>query len=507
MTEEIDPHVLRKYEIVSKLGRGAYGIVWKAIDKKTREVVALKKCFDAFQNATDAQRTFREIMFLQELNGHENIIRLLNVLKADNDKDIYLICDYMESDLHAVIRANILEEIHKQYIIYQLLKSLKYMHSGQLLHRDIKPSNILLNSDCQVKVCDFGLARSVVSQAGDAQNPVLTDYVATRWYRPPEILLGSTSYTKGVDLWSVGCILGELLSGRPIFPGTSTMNQLDRIMQVTGYPSPADIESMQSSFAATMLESLPKGRPRPLQEMFPTASQDALDLLRRCFQFNPNQRITANDALRHPYVVQFHNPEDEFECERTIRIPVDDNIKLKVHDYRDQIYNEVLKKKKEQRRSHRRNLEMQPSQPPQQPQQQAPPQQQYVQHASATNHSSSMQPSRSGSRHGGTPGQSSGSTATYGVTQSHPSHVPHGGHRSSHSPMPGSGSRPSAHGRSTPVHREASGGSYGRPERAATPSAAGVGPAPHDQYRQQRAPSANSYQRSRSGSTHGVAAF
>lgn len=125
----------------------------------------------------------------------------------------------MESDLHAVIRANILEEIHKQYIIYQLLKALKYMHSGAMLHRDIKPSNILLNSDCQVKVCDFGLARSIVQQNDNAQNPVLTDYVATRWYRAPEILLGSTSYTEGVDLWSVGCILGELLSGKPIFPG------------------------------------------------------------------------------------------------------------------------------------------------------------------------------------------------------------------------------------------------------------------------------------------------
>ncbi|KAF4710701.1 hypothetical protein FOZ63_026862, partial [Perkinsus olseni] len=199
MTEEIDRHVLRKYEIVQKLGRGAYGIVWKAIEKRTREVVALKKCFDAFQNATDAQRTFREIMFLQELNGHENIIRLLNVLKADNDQDIYIVCDYMESDLHAVIRANILEDIHKQ--------ALKYMHTGQMLHRDIKPSNILLNSDCQVKVCDFGLARSVVQMQDAGSNPVLTDYVATRWYRAPEILLGSTSYTKGVDMWSVGCIL------------------------------------------------------------------------------------------------------------------------------------------------------------------------------------------------------------------------------------------------------------------------------------------------------------
>ena len=100
-------------------------------------------------------------MFLQELNGHENIVRLLNVMRAENDKDIYLVFDYMETDLHAVIRANILEEIHRQYIIYQVLKSLKFMHSGQLLHRDLKPANILLNSECLVKVADFGLARSV----------------------------------------------------------------------------------------------------------------------------------------------------------------------------------------------------------------------------------------------------------------------------------------------------------------------------------------------------------
>eukprot|EP00405_Crypthecodinium_cohnii_P023599 CAMPEP_0206495148 /NCGR_PEP_ID=MMETSP0324_2-20121206/48265_1 /ASSEMBLY_ACC=CAM_ASM_000836 /TAXON_ID=2866 /ORGANISM="Crypthecodinium cohnii, Strain Seligo" /LENGTH=417 /DNA_ID=CAMNT_0053979167 /DNA_START=21 /DNA_END=1274 /DNA_ORIENTATION=- len=375
MSEEIDRHVLRKYEIVQKLGRGAYGIVWKAIDKKTREVVALKKCFDAFQNATDAQRTFREIMFLQELNGHENIVRLTNVLKADNDQDIYLICDYMESDLHAVIRANILEEIHKQYILYQLLKALKYMHSGQMLHRDIKPSNILLNSDCQVKVCDFGLARSIVQQNDHSQNAVLTDYVATRWYRAPEILLGSTSYTKGVDLWSVGCILGELLSGKPIFPGTSTMNQLDRVMEVTGRPTQEDIEAIKSPFAATMLESLSASRPRPLNVMFPTASVEALDLMRLTMQFNPNNRLSSTEALRHPYVVQFHNPEDEFECERPIRIPIDDNTKLTVTDYRERLYNEVLRKKKEQRRSHRRALEAQQQAQAQgmAPQQYAPP--------------------------------------------------------------------------------------------------------------------------------------
>lgn len=138
----------------------AYGIVWKAIDKKTRETVALKKIFDAFQNATDAQRTFREIMFLQELHGHENIIKLLNVLKADNDRDIYLVFEYMETDLHAVIRASILEDIHKQYTMYQLLKALKYMHTANVLHRDMKPSNLLLNSECLVKVCHSSLSPS-----------------------------------------------------------------------------------------------------------------------------------------------------------------------------------------------------------------------------------------------------------------------------------------------------------------------------------------------------------
>jgi mitogen-activated protein kinase 15 len=131
----------------------AYGIVWKALEKKTKRVVALKKIFDAFQNATDAQRTYREIMFLRELAGHDNVVQLLDVMKADNDRDIYLVFEFLETDLHAVIRANILEDIHKQYILYQMLKALKYMHTAEVLHRDLKPSNLLLNSECLCKVC------------------------------------------------------------------------------------------------------------------------------------------------------------------------------------------------------------------------------------------------------------------------------------------------------------------------------------------------------------------
>lgn len=355
MTEEIDRHVLRKYDVIQKLGKGAYGIVWKAIDKKTRNVVALKKCYDAFQNATDAQRTFREIMFLEELSGHENIIQLINVLKADNDRDIYIVTDYMESDLHAVVRANILENIHKQYIIYQMVRCLKYMHSGKMLHRDIKPSNILLNSDCLVKICDFGLARTAAT-IGDAEvNPVLTDYVATRWYRAPEILLGSTCYTYGVDMWAVGCILGELLSGKPIFPGSSTMNQLDRILELSGRPSPEDIAALNSPFAETMLENVSVSRPQKtnmqrVNELFPNVSAEASDFLLACLKFNPLKRLEAGKALVHPFVAQFHNPDDEPECPHPIHISLDDNTKLTVQDYRDKLYNEVVRSKKHKSR-------------------------------------------------------------------------------------------------------------------------------------------------------------
>jgi mitogen-activated protein kinase 15 len=124
MTEEIESHIMQKYEIVQKLGKGAYGVVWKAIDRKTKHVVALKKVFDAFHNATDAQRTFREVMFLQEMQ-HDNVIRMTNLHKADNNKDLYIVFDFMETDLHVVIRGGILEEIHQRYI-FLLLRYIIY---------------------------------------------------------------------------------------------------------------------------------------------------------------------------------------------------------------------------------------------------------------------------------------------------------------------------------------------------------------------------------------------
>lgn len=250
-----------------------------------------------------------------------------------------------------MIRANILEDIHKQYVIYQLLKSLYFMHTAELLHRDIKPSNLLLNSDCHVRVCDFGLCRSIADLDGADGKPavVLTDYVATRWYRAPEILLGSTKYTKGVDMWSVGCILGEMINGKPIFPGSSTINQLDRILEVTGMPSKEDVKAISSPYAATMLESLPPVKKRSLASVFPKADKTALDLIGRCLSFNPAKRPSAKEALAHPYVAAFHNPDDEPACPRILRIKVSDNEKYTAADYRDRLYREIQRRKKESR--------------------------------------------------------------------------------------------------------------------------------------------------------------
>eukprot|EP00316_Scyphosphaera_apsteinii_P016354 CAMPEP_0119308618 /NCGR_PEP_ID=MMETSP1333-20130426/11566_1 /TAXON_ID=418940 /ORGANISM="Scyphosphaera apsteinii, Strain RCC1455" /LENGTH=375 /DNA_ID=CAMNT_0007312435 /DNA_START=110 /DNA_END=1237 /DNA_ORIENTATION=+ len=354
--EEVDQHVKRKYDILQKLGKGAYAVVFKARDKKEPDpskFLALKKIFDAFQNATDAQRTFREIMYLQALTGHENIIRLRNVLKAENDKDIYLVFDYMETDLHAVIRANILEAVHKQFIVYQCLKALKYCHSGDLVHRDLKPSNLLLNEECLCKVADFGLARSLKAmQRGEENASVLTDYVATRWYRAPEILLGSTCYTKAVDMWALGCIISEMFLGKPLLPGTSTMNQLEKIFEVTGMPSDADVKAINSTFAETMISSLAStGQPSEARHNLHAklkglgTPDEAIDMISNLMHFNPDKRLTVEEALQHPYMAQFFTGSEQ-ACPAKLTVPMDDDHKFTVNDYREKLYQQVVENKR-----------------------------------------------------------------------------------------------------------------------------------------------------------------
>ena len=348
MSFEAETQITLKYELVQKVGKGAYGYVWKAIDRRTKEIVAVKKIFDAFQNSTDAQRTFREVMFLQRFR-HDNIIKLLGVHRAENNLDLYLIFDFLETDLHSVIRANILENVHKQFVSYQLIKTMLYLHSGSLLHRDLKPSNILLDAACAIKVADFGLARSILSDKVDSENPSFTDYVATRWYRAPEILMGSTVYTYGVDMWSIGCIAGEMILGKPLFPGTSTPNQLERIVAMLGKPTAEDVESFKTPYAEGLLSNLSNYQSKSFEETFEGVEPNAANFIRNLLHFDPEKRMSARQALRHPYIKPFRNREEEKMCSEPILIPLSDNTKYTVSEYRDFLYSDIRRRDSSQK--------------------------------------------------------------------------------------------------------------------------------------------------------------
>merc|ERR1712136_222794 len=279
-------------------------------DHETQTKVAIKK-ISPFEHQTYCQRTLREIKILTRFN-HENIIDIRDILRAptaDLMKDVYIVQCLMETDLYKLLKTQRLSNDHICYFLYQILRCLKYIHSANVLHRDLKPSNLLLNTTCDLKICDFGLAR--VADPEHDHTGFLTEYVATRWYRAPEIMLNSKGYTKSIDIWSVGCILSEMLSNRPIFPGKHYLDQLNLILGILGSPSQEDLNCIINEKARGYLMSLPPKPKVPWPKLFPKADAKALDLLDKMLTFNPHRRIKVEEALAHPYLDTYYDPQDE----------------------------------------------------------------------------------------------------------------------------------------------------------------------------------------------------
>lgn len=191
----------------------------------------------------------------------------------------------METDMYKLLKTQRLSNDHVCYFLYQILRGLKYIHSANVLHRDLKPSNLLLNTTCDLKICDFGLAR--VADPDHDHTGFLTEYVATRWYRAPEIMLNSKGYTKSIDVWSVGCILAEMLSNKPLFPGKHYLDQLNHILGILGTPSTEDMNCIINEKARGYLQSLPFKTKIPWNKLYANADAKALDLLDKMLTFNP----------------------------------------------------------------------------------------------------------------------------------------------------------------------------------------------------------------------------
>eukprot|EP00764_Aduncisulcus_paluster_P003849 gnl/Carplike_NY0171/1606_a2170_576.p1 GENE.gnl/Carplike_NY0171/1606_a2170_576~~gnl/Carplike_NY0171/1606_a2170_576.p1 ORF type:complete len:565 (+),score=118.04 gnl/Carplike_NY0171/1606_a2170_576:73-1695(+) len=346
-TKDTYVSVFSRYKFCDSLGKGSYGIVYKAFDKRTKKYVAIKKV-KAFGSGSisEAQKVFREIYFLKSFK-HFNIVRLLNVVKADNDDcDVYLVFELMNSDLRSAIKSKALQPIHIKYIMFQLVASLAYIHSGDVIHCDVKPANVLLNEKSVAKMADFGLSQSIGKdrRADSKSKHRMPCRTGTRWYSPPELLVASSKCGKAIDMWSLGCTFAEMLLGRPLFPGSDCKDQLTRIMKFIGCPSSSDISHIKSSCSHGYLTSIfasiassamispvisPRSSTLPqiesseslmarfsrsspsqltiqnLSRLLPAVSPDAIDFLARLLLFCPDHRMTALDALHHPYLAAF----------------------------------------------------------------------------------------------------------------------------------------------------------------------------------------------------------
>jgi len=359
-----------RYEVRQLIGTGSYGSVCEAYDSTEKRLVAIKRIGHMFEDLIDCKRILREISILKKLN-HQNIVKIYDIVAPQNMKTFEELCMVMEicdSDLKKLCRTDVnLSQLHISTLLYNLLVGLRYLHSAGIYHRDLKPANCLVNQDCSVKICDFGLSRALGVEAQPQELPStpregdqatakkglkrhLTGHVVTRWYRAPELILLQENYTDAIDVWSVGCIYAELLGmlpgtdvqeRGPLFPGSSCFplspdhkhktdykyhtkgkhDQLNMIFNLLGTPSDEDVDLLEREDAKKYMRCFSKRPGEGLRSKFPAPDDDSIDILFHMLRFNPAARIRVADALEHKLFGEVRDKATETAASEFITLP------------------------------------------------------------------------------------------------------------------------------------------------------------------------------------------
>ncbi|OQE18058.1 hypothetical protein PENFLA_c022G10659 [Penicillium flavigenum] len=312
---------------------GAFGVICSARDSMANRMVVIKKIGNPFDSPARVKRTYREIHLMKHLK-HDNLINMTDIFISPAE-DLYLVMDCCMTDLHHLIqsRPEPLEGEFIQFFTYQLLRGLKFIHSAGVIHRDLKPSNILIKENCDLKICDFGLAR--------AQDHQMTGYVSTRYYRAPEIMLTWQRYSFAVDIWSTGCILAEMLLRKVLLPGKDNVHHFKLITEIFGKPPKEIMETVYSDITMEFINSLPEIEPRSLGATLGDIDPEAVHLLERMLDIDPQKRIAAADALTHTYVSTYSDSDDEPECEKQIDWSSLDS-EMTTEQWKTKMYFEIL---------------------------------------------------------------------------------------------------------------------------------------------------------------------